>query len=101
MKRDRIKYLCLINYLAERVGYRCELCGRPPDFRGLQGAHIIRRSKGIISAPDRAWNVLIACGVCHDHIRFPQRGYEITEEEALAIARVRNERLGIDPDFEG
>ena len=103
MKRNYKKYIKLIHFLSDKVGYCCEICGKNSraDWRGLSGCHIIRKSRGIIAAPDKAWNILMACGVCHDHNKYPKRGYEMSEEEALEIARLRNEKLQIDPEYEG
>lgn len=97
MKRDPVKLARLCILIADKVGYRCEICHQNPDWRGLSGAHIIRRSKGRKSAPNVAWNILIACGICHDHDKYPLRGYAITEEQALEIARLRNKKHGISP----
>ena len=102
MKRDHARYLRLINYLTDRIGCVCEICGKPAraEWRGLSGCHIIRKSRGIISAPDKAWNILMACALCHDHNKYPVRGYEMAEEEALKIASERNEKYDIDPDYQ-
>lgn len=50
-------------YLIEfRAKGRCEECGQLPDWRGLQGHHIVKRSQG---GEDTAENCLINCGRCH------------------------------------
>ena len=101
-KRDKGNWTRLCTKLGwDRAQLRCEICHHLPDWRGLSGAHCIRRARGIKSAPDVAWNVLIACGRCHNHTIFPVTGLPLTEEEALKLAKDRNEKYGIDPMYDG
>lgn len=41
----------------------CEICGRPPDWRGLGKHHKVFRSHG---GDDTRENIVWACGDCHD-----------------------------------
>ena len=101
MKSDRRAWVKLTTTLAwDRAHCKCELCLEEPDWRGLSGAHIIRRSKGKLSQ-DNASNVLIACAICHDHYRYPTTGLPVSVEEGLALAAKLNARYSIDPLFEG
>ncbi len=51
-----------------RAKGRCEKCGNLPDWRGLQGHHIMPRSKGGVYAPE---NCLIVCANCHEALTNP------------------------------
>ena len=102
MKRSPFKWRKLCQKLAwDRAHGLCEVCGKNPDWRGLSGAHCVRRSRGVIASPNKAWNVLIACAVCHDHVRHGKVGLPLTQTEALALTAKLNKKWGIDPEFEG
>lgn len=46
---------------------RCSLCGEPPDWRGLEKAHILRRGMG--GKPKGTTGpTLRLCATCHDHV---------------------------------
>ena len=62
-KARRRKWNELVLYLIQfRARGKCEECHRSPDFRGLQGHHIIKRSQG---GEDTKENCEILCGRCH------------------------------------
>lgn len=48
--------------VADRAKYHCENCGQLPDWRGLQGHHIIKRRFNN-DDPD---NIEILCAKCHN-----------------------------------
>ncbi len=76
--------------LSRRAGGCCEIpyCG---SARNLQAAHIIERSVG---GKDTAGNILIACGNCHDHQKYPH-GLPISQEDALILVTNLNREHSI------
>jgi 5-methylcytosine-specific restriction endonuclease McrA len=75
MKRSRLKPVgkkragvlrkeqALKQELASKGGGLCQLCGHPPDFRGLSKHEIVFRSHG--GDPTDITNVQLICGKCH------------------------------------
>ncbi|GAG55627.1 unnamed protein product [marine sediment metagenome] len=62
-KARRKKWNELVLYLIQyRARGKCESCKKSPDFRGLQGHHIIKRSQG---GEDEETNAIVLCGKCH------------------------------------
>lgn len=73
--------------LSKRAGGCCEFpyCG---SARNLQAAHIIERSVG---GKDTAGNIIIACGNCHDHSKYPH-GLPLPQEDVqLLVANLNRE----------
>lgn len=90
----RKQLAALKSYLLEnRAMGRCELCGYE---HGLEMAHIVNNQK-----LDKAANVLIICNKnCHRHDLY-RKGLPVSQDNALDIARHRNELCDIDPDLTG
>lgn len=83
----------LVKFLiSERARGACEICRRPPDWRGFQGAHIERRARD--GSNDTIWNIIIACGRCHDHY-IHKSGLAVTKERAREIVQLRNQEYNI------
>jgi len=62
-RKKKVKWNAMVAFLIKhRAHYLCEVCNKPPDFRGLQGHHIKARSQGGKDIPE---NCLITCGRCH------------------------------------
>ena len=77
--------------MAELSGNRCEICGKPPDFRGLHKHEIIRRGQqGDETDP---MNCLLLCMICHDHRKYPKSGTPLSIEEQLALAKKLHENI--------
>ena len=92
------RWLCLVYHLVyNRSHGLCEICGKKPDWRGLSGHHVIFRSRGRV---DSAGNTLIACGICHDHTKYPKSGLPISVEEAQTLVKRLNEEAGIADDYQ-
>lgn len=50
---------------AIRLNGLCERCGKAPDFRGLSGHHIVKRSLCGVYTED---NHMLLCGKCHSFV---------------------------------
>jgi predicted restriction endonuclease len=80
----------LVNYLkVERADYACEICG---GRQHLTGAHIIKRAQG---RRDHIDNIIIACGLCHDHTQYGN-GLPIDTEVAQKLVKERNYDIGLE-----
>ncbi len=77
----------LIQDLLEQCNGLCEVCRHGPDWRGLAKHEIRFRSRG--GDPTDPLNCIMACGICHDHRKYPVTGTPLTTEEQLEIARQR------------
>ena len=86
---QRRKEIELTHGLLDKCGGLCEICGNPPDFRGLAKHEIIFRGRGG-DATDPL-NCLMACGLCHDHRKYPMTGTPLSTEQQLEIAKNRTE----------
>ncbi len=78
--------------------FQSECCGMPQ--LKLDGAHIIGKTRA--GCTWTAKNCLLVsrwCG-CHSHQDYAD-GLRMSIEEALEIARKRNEKYGINPDYDG
>jgi len=84
---QRRKEVELTQKLLELCGGICEVCSNPPDFRGLAKHEIIFRGRG--GDPTDPLNCLMACGLCHDHRKYPMTGTPLSTEEQLRIASIR------------
>ena len=98
---ERLKRLRkLVRFLVEHRAFgKCEICGLPPDWRGLSGAHIERRDR--YGKNDTIENLLICCGHCHDHTLYRPGGLICGKEKAKEIVRQKNEQYGIIVKQEG
>jgi len=77
--------------LAELSGNRCEICGKPADFRGLHKHEIIRRGQqGNELDP---LNTLLLGMCCHDHRKYPKSGTPLSIEEQQALAKKLHENI--------
>ena len=92
----------LVKFLSQFVtGYfrpHTECCG--VNVYELDGAHIIPKTR--VGCTWTAKNCLLVsrwCG-CHDHGKYGD-GLKMGIEAALEIARKRNEKYGINPDYDG
>jgi hypothetical protein len=94
----------LVDFISEIPGYvmrfygiHTECCGQLCEE--VEGAHIIPKGRG------GAWNagncLLVSrwCG-CHDHQQFAH-GLKMSIQEASEIAKKRNEKYGINPEYNG
>jgi hypothetical protein len=80
----------LVNYLKmERADYACEICG---NRLHLTGAHIIKRAQG---RWDHIDNIIIACSLCHDHVKYGT-GLPIDIEVAQKLVKERNYDIGLE-----
>jgi hypothetical protein len=77
--------------LAELSGNRCEICGKPPDFRGLHKHEIIKRSHQ--GSEILATNCLLLCLECHNHRKYPKSGTPLSIEEQLVLAKKLHENI--------
>jgi len=87
----------LVKFLSGFTGVT-ECCHRPADQ--FDGAHIIPKTR--VGCTWTAKNCLLVsrwCG-CHDHGKYGD-GLKMGIEAALEIARKRNEKYGINPDYDG
>ena len=84
---QRRKEVVLTQRLLELCGGNCEVCNNPPDFRGLAKHEIIFRGRG--GDPTDLLNCLMACGLCHDHRKYPMTGTPLSTEIQLEIAKAR------------
>ena len=77
--------------LAELSGNRCEICGKPADFRGLHKHEIIRRGQqGNELDP---LNTLLLGMCCHDHRKYPKSGTPLSIEEQTTLAKKLHENI--------
>ncbi len=83
-KRDEQK---LTQQLVRLCGGLCECCGKAPDWRGLGKHEPIFRSRGG-NACDPL-NTIMACGDCHNHVKYPVTGTPLSTERQLEIAAAR------------
>jgi len=110
LKRGRVKgvspkqkvknreWNALVAHLIEhRAYFRDELDGSLPDWRGLQGHHIIKRSQG---GTNTAGNCFILNAINHDHTKYGS-GIPIKAEQALFEVALLNKEHGIHPELIG
>jgi len=93
MQKQRREEYKLSLKLAELSGNRCEICGKPPDFRGIHKHEIIRRGQqGDELDP---LNTLLIClrETCHNHVKYPKTGTPLSIEEQLALAKKLHENM--------
>ena len=84
---QRRKEIELTHGLLDKCGGICEVCNNRPDFRGLAKHEIIFRGRG--GDPTDPLNCIMACGLCHDHRKYPMTGTPLSTEQQLEIARNR------------
>ena len=72
-------------YLFDKYGTKCEVCGKEFSKAELTGHHIIMRSKGGKITED---NILIACYNCHfgriNHMKYNSKEYLELMQQSLA-----------------
>ena len=93
MQKQRREEYKLSLKLAELSGNRCEICGKPPDFRGIHKHEIIRRGQqGDELDP---LNTLLIClrETCHNHVKYPKTGTPLSIEEQSALAKKLHENM--------
>ncbi len=87
MARQKRLEVELTQDLLEQCDGLCEVCRQGPDWRGLAKHEVRFRSRG--GDPTDPLNCIMACGICHDHRKYPSSGTPLTAEEQFEIARQR------------
>ncbi len=98
------RLVAFLSGLTSHNGFYQTDCCNSISATPLNGAHIISKGRG---GKWNAGNCLLVsnwcacdrCG-CHDHHQYAD-GLRISIVAALAIARARNEKYGINPNFDG
>jgi len=98
MQRERERNLQKLKHylLAVRANGTCEVPGCGSRYN-LQAAHIRERSTG---GKDTAGNIIIACGVCHDHAKYTH-GLPLEPDELIALVAGLNKEAKISGSLTG
>ena len=65
LKKADLAQRMVYQAIRERAGGRCECCGGPPDWRGLQVHHLIPKGMGGSRRVYNKAELRLLCGRCH------------------------------------